>query len=129
MNLEVEVCPQGHGTFVDAERLTGVIEDRTLADLRTRFRRDGEAALKCPRCSNPLHSTELEGLPTKGCPKCGSMWYESKALEEFGKAWRRRAYGASSFAARSDVFEETAKVYAAEIIVGVLTELDLPIDE
>lgn len=41
------------------------------------------AAMRCPRCTTPLHGETLRGAPIDRCASCGGAWVGREQVEQF----------------------------------------------
>jgi Zn-finger nucleic acid-binding protein len=128
MNLQVQVCPANHGSFVEPDRLHNLVEETTIDEIRAQAAQGG-AGVTCPACAASTRQIDLAGILADVCAECAGIWFSAQDLERHQQAWRSRAYGENSFVSRTDVLEETGKLYAAEVIAGVLAEFELSIEE
>lgn len=128
MNLQLAVCGQNHGSFVEADKLSYLIEEGTALRIRD-MASEGGAGGSCPNCGQGMRQIDLNGLATEACSSCGGLWFGMPQLTQYHEEWRNRAYGQDAFVNRAEVREGANKLHSAEVISGVLTEFDMSLEQ
>jgi len=118
-------CPNGHGLLLEDTNLRRVVASSTIDRLHGLIDAAPEAGLGCPVCLHKLHGVELKGVAARGCPACGSLWFDRGAVERHVHDVRRREWGAASFSAREDVENLGADLQATEVVAGLLAYYEL----
>lgn len=108
--VNVDVCPQCHGTFLDGIELKRVIGDHGLALALADARGEKASPILCPACGEPMYLDLVGDVELDHCRNCLGVWLDAGEVE-------RLAARALLTAARA------AKVHLEETLTDVATEL------
>lgn len=95
--IELDVCPKGHGIWFDADELrmlflkanvpTGLLALDTKLE---RMKKGGGPKRRCPRCSRKMWQVvapgEAEHVILDACPNDHGLWFDHGELEEMLRA-------------------------------------------
>lgn len=128
MNVVVDLCPHGHGIFLDQGDIVSIVGEETAAQIRALVTQGTQVTGECPNCRHRLNAADVNHVRVRGCTHCGSLWYNNEDLKAHVAEVRKRAYGADSMAARLEVLRDATAFYPAEIVAGILTDFQLELE-
>ena len=108
--VNVDVCPQCHGTFLDGIELKRVLGDQDLTLALASATGGKQSPVDCPACGSPMFLDRVGDVELDHCKECLGLWLDAGEVE-------RLAARALALAARA------AQVHLEETLADMATEL------
>ncbi|HUR68834.1 MAG TPA: zf-TFIIB domain-containing protein [Candidatus Thermoplasmatota archaeon] len=80
--VNVDLCPQCKGTFLDGIELRRIVGDAELAlALAEKQGAAAAEACKCPACGAAMYLDEVDGIALDHCATCLGVWLDAGEVE------------------------------------------------
>lgn len=79
--VNVDVCPQCSGTFLDGIELRRVVGDAEIALALADRRGAAPEPGICPACDEPLYLDDVDGIELDHCAHCLGVWLDAGEVE------------------------------------------------
>lgn len=79
--VNVDVCPNCHGTFVDGIELRRVVGDDDLAFALSGLRGAPPEPIACVACDRPMYFDTVDGIELDHCVDCLGVWLDAGELD------------------------------------------------
>lgn len=79
--VNVDVCPNCHGTFVDGIELRRVVGDDQLALALSGLRGAAGEPMDCVACERPMYFDTIDGIELDHCVDCLGVWLDAGEVE------------------------------------------------
>lgn len=79
--VNVDLCPNCRGTFVDGIELRRVVGDDALALALSGLRGEPPEPIACPACDTPMFLDTVDGVALDHCVECLGVWLDAGEIE------------------------------------------------
>lgn len=81
-NIDIDICPNCNGTWLDTGELKKMIKDRKITDYLTKdIGTKTESKLVCPRCGGLMDIENADDIEVDVCLSCNGVWLDEGELE------------------------------------------------
>lgn len=83
--VNVDICPNCRGTFVDGIELRRVVGDDALALALSGLRGAPEEPMDCVACERPMYFDTVDGIELDHCVDCLGVWLDAGEVERLAR--------------------------------------------
>ena len=80
--MNVDVCPNCHGTFLDGIELRRVVGDDELALALSGLRGAPPEPIACVACGSAMFLDAVDGIELDHCVECLGVWLDAGEIEK-----------------------------------------------
>ncbi|MFO7990864.1 MAG: zf-TFIIB domain-containing protein [Thermoplasmata archaeon] len=105
-DIEIDVCPECMGIFLDDGELKKLVKDKKLTDFLTKeIGTQSKSELVCPKCGSLMDIESAEEIEVDVCLECSGVWLDAGELEGL-KELSEEGYELDEDAKMSERYEE-----------------------